>query len=134
MTASARGNHRLVGSKAETTPSVGEANGGGLYPGTHLKDHVDATLWRGGQALGILLPGHEDVLDRLVILVEVAGLRSHTLHPRRSPLQRPGCVWWILMGVTGGLAPLILAESETLQYHEPHLTLIGLRLVFAKNT
>ena len=35
---------------------------------------------------------------------------------------------------TGGLASLILAESETLRYHEPHLTLIGLRLVFAQNT
>ncbi len=34
---------------------------------------------------------------------------------------------------TGGLAPLILRESETLQHHEPHLTLIGLRLVYTKN-
>jgi type III pantothenate kinase len=35
---------------------------------------------------------------------------------------------------TGGLAQLVLKESETLQVHEPNLTLIGLRLVFEKNT
>jgi type III pantothenate kinase len=34
---------------------------------------------------------------------------------------------------TGGLAPLILDESETIQHHEPELTLVGLRLVFERN-
>jgi type III pantothenate kinase len=34
---------------------------------------------------------------------------------------------------TGGLAPLVLGESETLQHYEPELTLIGLRLVHEKN-
>ncbi|MGH3744791.1 MAG: type III pantothenate kinase, partial [Mycobacteriales bacterium] len=34
---------------------------------------------------------------------------------------------------TGGLAPLVLAESETVQHHEPDLTLIGLRLVYERN-
>lgn len=34
---------------------------------------------------------------------------------------------------TGGLAPLVLAESETVQHHEPDLTLIGLRLIFERN-
>lgn len=34
---------------------------------------------------------------------------------------------------TGGLAPLVLAESQTVQHHEPDLTLIGLRLVFERN-
>jgi type III pantothenate kinase len=34
---------------------------------------------------------------------------------------------------TGGLAPLVLGESETLQHYEPELTLIGLRIVFHKN-
>ena len=35
---------------------------------------------------------------------------------------------------TGGLAPLVVAESDTIDVHEPDLTLIGLRLVFEKNT
>src|SRR4051794_24163000 len=34
---------------------------------------------------------------------------------------------------TGGLAPFVLAESETITEHEPDLTLIGLRLVFERN-
>jgi type III pantothenate kinase len=35
---------------------------------------------------------------------------------------------------TGGLAPLVVPVSETLDHHEPDLTLIGLRLVFERNT
>src|SRR5438309_2304179 len=34
---------------------------------------------------------------------------------------------------TGGLAPLVLAESATIDVHEPWLTLHGLRLAFARN-
>ena len=34
---------------------------------------------------------------------------------------------------TGGLAPLVIGEAETITHHEPDLTLIGLRLAFDKN-
>jgi type III pantothenate kinase len=34
---------------------------------------------------------------------------------------------------TGGLAPLVVAESETIGRHHPDLTLLGLRLVFERN-
>jgi type III pantothenate kinase len=34
---------------------------------------------------------------------------------------------------TGGLAPLVLGESTTIDVHEPWLTLIGLRLVYERN-
>jgi type III pantothenate kinase len=34
---------------------------------------------------------------------------------------------------TGGLAPIVVPESETITHHDPDLTLIGLRLVFDKN-
>jgi type III pantothenate kinase len=34
---------------------------------------------------------------------------------------------------TGATAPLIVPESETIDHHEPHLTLEGLRLVYERN-
>jgi type III pantothenate kinase len=34
---------------------------------------------------------------------------------------------------TGGLAPLVLGESETITEHVLELTLLGLRLVFERN-
>jgi type III pantothenate kinase len=34
---------------------------------------------------------------------------------------------------TGGLAPIVVPESETITHHDPHLTLVGLRLVYDKN-
>jgi len=34
---------------------------------------------------------------------------------------------------TGGLAPIVVLESQSITHHEPNLTLIGLRLVFERN-
>jgi type III pantothenate kinase len=34
---------------------------------------------------------------------------------------------------TGGLAPLVIEECETVTHHEPNLTLIGLRMVYERN-
>ena len=35
---------------------------------------------------------------------------------------------------TGGLAPLVLGEVSVIDVYEPWLTLIGLRLVYERNT
>jgi len=35
---------------------------------------------------------------------------------------------------TGGLAPVIMPETVTIDHHEPWLTLIGLRIIFERNT
>lgn len=35
---------------------------------------------------------------------------------------------------TGGLATVVIGESETITHHDPHLTLTGLRMVFERNT
>jgi type III pantothenate kinase len=39
----------------------------------------------------------------------------------------------VVVIATGGLAPLVLGISETIEFHEPDLTLIGLRLVHERN-
>jgi type III pantothenate kinase len=35
---------------------------------------------------------------------------------------------------TGGLAPIVIEECLTVTNHEPMLTLIGLRMIFERNT
>jgi type III pantothenate kinase len=35
---------------------------------------------------------------------------------------------------TGGLAPVVLPECETVTDHRPDLTLVGLRIIFQRNT
>ena len=35
---------------------------------------------------------------------------------------------------TGGLAPIVIEECQSVTHHEPMLTLIGLRLIFERNT
>lgn len=35
---------------------------------------------------------------------------------------------------TGGLAPIVLGEATSIDKHEPWLTLVGLRLIFERNS
>lgn len=44
--------------------------------------------------------------------------------------DEPGSVTVV---ATGGLAPLVLEESTSIDVYEPWLTLLGLRLVFERN-
>ena len=37
------------------------------------------------------------------------------------------------MIATGGLAPLVIRNSETVTRYEPDLTLLGLRLIYERN-
>ena len=46
----------------------------------------------------------------------------------------PGGPGSVTVIATGGLAPLVLDEISVIDAHEPWLTLIGLRLVYERNT
>lgn len=120
--------------------------------------NFDVVSRRGEFLGGALAPGIEIALDALA--ARAAQLRKVELVPPKSVIGKStvealqsGMIYGVVGQVdglvrritaelggqaaviaTGGLAPLILTESKTLQHHEPHLTLIGLRLVFAKNT
>ena len=69
-----------------------------------------------------ILYGFAGQVDGLVrrITAELRGLG----HDRAGP---------VTVIATGGLAPLVVDESETIQHHRPDLTLFGLRLVFERN-
>jgi type III pantothenate kinase len=120
--------------------------------------NFDVVSERGEFLGGALAPGIEISLDALAS--RAAQLRKVELAEPRSPIGKStvealqsGMVYGVagqvdglvrriaaeldanpIVIATGGLAPLVLSVSETLDHHEPDLTLIGLRLVFERNT
>jgi type III pantothenate kinase len=120
--------------------------------------NIDVVSERGEFLGGALAPGIEVALDALAS--RAAQLRKVELVAPRSAIGKgtvealqSGMIFGVAGQVdglvrritaelgfhatviaTGGLASLVLAESETLEHYEPHLTLIGLRLVYEKNT
>ncbi|WP_250292908.1 type III pantothenate kinase [Frankia sp. CiP1_Cm_nod1] len=120
--------------------------------------NLDVVSGRGEFLGGAFAPGIEIALDALAS--RAAQLRNVELIPPRSVIGKntveclqSGMIYGVVGQVdglvrritneldtdpvviaTGGLASLVIRESETLQHHEPHLTLIGLRLIFEKNT
>jgi len=111
----------------------GEFLGGALAPGIEIS--VDALAARAAQLRKVELvrprsPIGKHTVEALQsgILFGFAGQVDGLV--RRIAAELAGDVTVV---ATGGLAPLVLGESETIQHHEPDLTLIGLRLVFEKN-
>ena len=114
----------------------GEFLGGALAPGIELS--LDALAARGAQLRKVELARPRSVIGKSTVealqsgmLYGVAGQVDGLVRRITRELGPPGTKVAVI--ATGGLAPLVLRESETLQHHEPDLTLIGLRLVFEKN-
>jgi type III pantothenate kinase len=111
----------------------GEFLGGAIAPGIEIS--LDALAARGARLFKIELTRPRSVIGKST----VEALQSGVLYGFAG--QVDGLVRRItaVLGpettvvATGGLAPLVLAESETVQRYEPDLTLIGLRLVFERN-
>jgi type III pantothenate kinase len=123
--------------------------------------NIDVISARGEFLVGVFAPGIEISVDALAL--RAAALRKVELVRPRSVIgkntveclqsgivygfagQVDGLVRRIVSELdssgagpatviaTGGLAPLVVSESETIQYHRPDLTLLGLRLVFERN-
>jgi type III pantothenate kinase len=124
--------------------------------------NVDAISARGEFLGGAFAPGIEISVDALAL--RAAALRKVELVPPRSVIGKntveclqsgilygfagqvdglvrrivrelsPGGTEPVAVLATGGLAPLVIGESETITDHVPDLTLLGLRLVFERNT
>ncbi|MGB9378966.1 MAG: type III pantothenate kinase [Mycobacteriales bacterium] len=111
----------------------GEFLGGALAPGIEIS--VEALAARAAQLRKVELVRPRSVIGKNT----VEALQSGILYGFAG--QVDGLVRRIVAELggeatvvaTGGLAPLVLGESETIQHHEPDLTLIGLRLVYEKN-
>ena len=115
----------------------GEFLGGALAPGIEIS--VDALSARAAQLRKVELVRPKSVIGKNT----VEALQSGTIFGFAG--QVDGLVDRITAELakdydeaptviaTGGLAPLIIGVSETIDEHEPDLTLIGLRLIHEKN-
>lgn len=118
----------------DVVSAKGEFLGGPLAPGIEIS--VDALAARAARLLKVELVRPRSVIGKNT----VEALQSGLLYGFTD--QVDGLVRRIaaelgehpVVIATGGLAPLVVAESQTITAHEPDLTLIGLRLVFEKNT
>jgi type III pantothenate kinase len=112
----------------------GEFLGGALAPGIEIS--VDALAQRAAQLLKVQLTRPRSVIGKNT----VEALQSGTIFGFAGQVDGITRLIREELGVevkavvaTGGLAPLVVAESREITHHEPDLTLIGLRLVYEKN-
>lgn len=111
----------------------GEFLGGALAPGIEIS--LDALASRAAQLRKVELVAPRSVVGKNT----VEALQSGALYGFAG--QVDGLVDRIVEEIgdvtaviaTGGLAPIVVPESQTITHHDPDLTLIGLRLVFEKN-
>lgn len=111
----------------------GEFLGGALAPGIEIS--LDALAQRAAQLRKVELVRPRSVIGKNT----VEALQSGALYGFAG--QVDGLVtritdelgWVNAVIATGGLAPIVVAESSTITHHEPDLTLHGLRLVYERN-
>ncbi|MQA94454.1 MAG: type III pantothenate kinase [Streptosporangiales bacterium] len=115
----------------------GEYVGGSIAPGIEIS--VEALSRRGAQLHKIELTRPRHVIGKNT----VEGLQSGVIYGFAG--QVDGIVERMAEALaddpedvkvvaTGGLAPLVVDEARSIDVHEPWLTLIGLRLIYERNT
>ena len=115
----------------------GEFLGGALAPGIEIS--VDALAQRAAQLRKVELIKPKSVIGKNTVEAlqsgtiygfagQVDGLVNRISEELEAEYkERPTVI------ATGGLAPLIFGVADTLDEHEPDLTLIGLRLIHERN-
>lgn len=111
----------------------GEFAGSVLAPGIEIS--VDALAARAAQLVKVELVRPASVIGKNTvsslqsgIIFGFAGQVDGLVRRIVAELGTPATVI-----ATGGLAPLVLDAAETIMFHEPDLTLIGLRLAWERN-
>ena len=120
----------------DAVSAKGEYLGGAIAPGIEIS--VEALGARGAQLRKVELARPRSVIGRNTvealqsgILYGFAGqvdgiLRRMAVELSHDPDSGP-------VVATGGLAPMVIDESESIDEHDPWLTLRGLKLVFDRN-
>lgn len=117
----------------------GEFLGGALAPGIEIS--IDALAQRAAQLRKVELTKPKSVIGKNTVealqsgaIYGFAGQVDGLVDRITDELTKlyPDSVE-ITVIATGGLAPLVLGISETIEFHEPDLTLIGLRLLHERN-
>ena len=111
----------------------GEFLGGALAPGIEIS--IEALATRAAQLRKVELVRPRSVIGKNTVEAlqagAVFGFAGQVDGLVRRIIDELGEVTAVV--ATGGLAPIVIAESETITHHDPDLTLFGLRLVFDKN-
>jgi type III pantothenate kinase len=112
----------------------GEFLGGALAPGVEIS--IDALAARGARLFKVELARPRSVIGKSTAEALQSGLLFGFVGQVDGIVRRITAELGAKPHViaTGGLATLVLEESETIAHHEPDLTLIGLRLVHERNT
>jgi len=115
----------------------GDFMGGALAPGIEVS--LDALAARAAQLRKVELveprgPIGKNTVEALQsgILYGFAGQVDALVRRLRAALV-PDDPESVAVIATGGLAPLVIRNSETVTRHEPDLTLLGLRLIYERN-
>src|ERR1700722_6127127 len=116
----------------------GEFVGGAIAPGIEIS--VDALSRRAAQLLKVELTRPPRVVGKNTVESLQSGIiygfaaQVEGIAVRMAGELSPDDPRAVTTIATGGLAPLVLAEVSVIDYYEPWLTLIGLRLVYERNT
>jgi type III pantothenate kinase len=116
----------------------GEFVGGALAPGIEIS--VDALSRRAAQLLKVELTRPPRVVGKNTVEALQSGIvygfagQVEGIARRMARELVPENPDSVTIIATGGLAPLVINEVSVIDAHEPWLTLIGLRLVFERNT
>lgn len=121
----------------DAVSAKGEYLGGAIAPGVEIS--VEALGARGAQLRKVELARPRSVIGRNTvealqsgILYGFAGQVDGIVH--RMAAELAGDPDSVTVIATGGLAPMVIDESDAIDEHDPWLTLRGLKLVFERNT
>jgi type III pantothenate kinase len=116
----------------------GEFVGGALAPGIEIS--VDALSRRAAQLLKVELTRPSRVIGKNTVAALQSGIifgvagQIEGIVRRMAEELHPSDPAAVTVIATGGLAPLVIDEVKVIDAYEPWLTLVGLRLVWERNT